>query len=237
MSVPPIALDIFCVVLPLVIAIRGMRRGAARGLSGLLSLVCGLAGGLLAGRVLAKPIGEKYVAPRIEKLLSEHIDFETFAREAGETFEDVASELQSVLDRLGVSSIAKGDAVDAAVESMTRAGDSIVNSAVSVVSERLAFMTVFIAAFLVVFILMSVIFRHIVPMVARLPVIQQFDRALGLILGIASGLIVTGLFLVFVMRYVPSWSDAGGPLSEQAIADSYVVHYYFDVITKYVTAR
>ena len=143
-------------------------------------------------------------------------------------FADMPSEFADILSRYGANreSLAErfGGLASAADSSVNELAVSITGDIVHTVSDILAFATLFIGSMIILSIVI-----WLLGFITKLPVISSVDKALGLVFGIISGVILVWVYCNLVTFGVDAISVVKpGILGSNVIDNTYIVKYISD---------
>lgn len=216
---PSLVIDVVLGLILLWKLLQGWSQGVVKRMGGLVSALLGILGGRIVRDRFAAQVSA-LLLPKVTQVL-EH------ARESIGV-SDLLENLSEILSKAKLPAFAK---LDVAEDLMTRAGeavDSAVGSAAEVISQRLSEWLLFLAAALVIYILLKIIFNGVLdPVIRKLPIVKWLNKLLGLLVGLISGIVVVGLVLWLVYHLMPAFTESGHILSKEAIAGSWIASKYF----------
>lgn len=190
-------LDAIVVALFLLCVGLGWRRGFVRTVSGLLALIAAVLVAAVFSAPIAKAVYTNIAAPKITAALSEQIEGDVLPSETqlDTALEHLPPFVTTLLESKGLDSgaaiLAKVDALDAgesAAEGITR--QVIAPIAVSVLQLLCS-----VLLFVITYIVAAIVLRAL-DVVAKLPLIKQMNRFLGLLAGAVTGC----LWVLFAVR-------------------------------------
>ena len=213
-------LDIIMILIVALLVLIGIRRGLARSLYGLLSIV--LSGFLasVTGRWLAGLIYKNWLSPSIEKSVSEAFASNTssVSSASDKVFSDLPSFVTDFLGMFGLNPNSVSTSVrDASASTASQVSDSI-NSVISPVAVPVISALLIIVLFLIYFLLFKLLSRLFLG-VFELPVIHAVNAVFGGILGLAEGIALC-FIIILVLRIVLQFSDYTF-ISEEMIQQSF----------------
>lgn len=212
---PSLILDLALAAILLAFAISGIRQGFVRSLCSLLAVFVAFFGALFLAKTLAPAAAEvatPYVLPAIVERL-EGKDTKIPSRDYS------AQENDALLENLGLPEawtrlIQENFATqDAEQEPFTSPSQTLANY----ILEILSYGVVFIVSFVLLLILWAILTRTL-DLVAKLPVLNFFNRSLGALLGI-----VKGLLFLLILRWV--LCDLTGQVSPALVEQTYLYQW------------
>ena len=180
-------LDLAVLLVLLLFAALGARRGLILSLCGLAALLVAVLGASFTARTLSPMVAdalEPRFASAIEAQLNESLQEQAQEGAAALTPEDVP--LDGVLNALRDMGFYETliDRVDQAVEAgMTHAAASAAASVAAAVAQSVAYAVLFLAAFLIILILWKLL-SHALDLVARLPGLHFLNKTGGALFGL-----------------------------------------------------
>jgi len=216
-----LAIDAVIVLILLFHFFKGRRDGVVKKIGSLASLAAGLALGGYSKNAYAETVAARWVQPAIQRGL------ERARQTLG--LEDLMENLQEILNGTGLPGFLKAGAV---AETMDKFGLSLGSSGVSdtssVIAARLSGWLLFLVGAVLAYIVVKVVFVGVCdPVIRNLPVIDKINGFMGAVLGLVQGVLLALVLLWLVYHLVPGLSQPGGPLSPEAVAESYVTRYAF----------
>lgn len=217
-------LDLAVLLVLLLFAALGARRGLILSLCGLAAVLVAVLGASFTARTLSPMVAdalEPRFASAIEAQLNESLQEQAQEGAAALTPEDVP--LDGVLNALRDMGFYETliDRVDQAVEAgMTHAAASAAASVAAAVAQSVAYAVLFLAAFLIILILWKLL-SHALDLVARLPGLHALNRTGGALLGLVKGCAI--LFLcAWVLRYL------GSVIPEETVEQTYLLKFFLN---------
>lgn len=204
--------------------LQGRSQGAVKRLGGLAALVCGIFGGRIARDSFSGKLSE-LLLPKITELLNH-------ARESLGV-NDLLENLTEILAQVKLPDFLKTGVQESVTTRAGAAVDSAVATASGIIAQRLSEWLLFLVGAAIVYVVVKLLFDGILdPVINKLPIIKNINHVLGAALGLVVGIITAGLLLWLAFHLVPSLSAEGGPLSESAVAGSWVIRQYFRLFPK-----
>lgn len=209
----PILLDIAILAIVILFLILGVHRGGILTLFSLVAVIVALLGGSFLSDLFS-PMVSDAIQPVLETSIQATID--TQIQSPGETGIDKA--LDALRDKGGLSQWAADwleetrDTLDNAVQQNLA---QVVSQAAAAVAGQLARGILFTVGFLVVLIVWNIL-AHALDLVAKLPVLDSLNGALGGILGLIKGLLIV---------YIAAWvlCDLTASIPKETIEQTYLL--------------
>ncbi|SMC68802.1 CvpA family protein [Papillibacter cinnamivorans] len=202
-----IIIDVVILVILILFAVRGGRRGLVLGLAGLFSILIAFAGAGYIASHYSQAVADRmspYISEAVEeKLKDSGVSGDTQTSGGGETGNDTQSETQTdkvteALKKLGLyDGIAK--TVSAGIsESVSSIGTAISTAVTESLAGTLAYILLFVLSFIVILLLLKLI-AHLLNLFFKLPGLNFLNMLGGGILGLIQGILI--LFLAaWVLR-------------------------------------
>ncbi len=178
--------DIIVVLLLILFAFLGRRRGLVKMVSGILVLVLSMTAAGMLSKWTTPYISSVFVEPKVEELLMP--EFETSQAQNTEDIqvEDTSS---SLLLKLGLSSESLETAIADLKQNAAASVEGVVSSLSSSVSVKATYTISFIIYFIICLLIFSLLAR-VLNLAAKLPVINFLNRTGGFIIGAIWGYLV-----------------------------------------------
>lgn len=196
----PILLDVVVAAVLLLFAIMDGKRGLVLSLVGLAGVLIALAGAGFASRQLSPTVGA-WLQPRI----SDSVEAAVTSVWGGEDHSAGRPEEQPIgsteegatlLEKLGMSDSLAADVLRGFSEQISDAGSATVGTLVTQISETIAAVLVFVAAFVLILIVLWIV-GHALDLAFRLPVLRTLNHTGGALFGLAKG-----MFLLFLAMWL-----------------------------------
>ncbi len=206
--------DIIIAAVAVLFAFIGWKRGFLLSVYSLLSMVIAVALSCMLSPAVSSLLDSAGLNAKIESGITEYLDgslADKFGADADVSAEDAANELN-------LPSFIT-DKISGSVKDKTHDGIHAVSSGIAAEAADLACrMTAFTVVFILVFIIM-VILKTVLKIASRLPVLKQANALLGLIAGIAEGIIVICIFFIILSVFAsyPSVSHIASYVEESHI--------------------
>lgn len=190
--------DVILLLILLVCALSGYRRGLLLGLMSLLvAVLCCL--GATAARNTLTPRAVEWLEPRLEAAILPSVETE-LRQEARQTLEQAGevgftvagqtmtvSDLTAFLRQFGID--VETTVTEGAADALEPVAQAAARALARTFAEKLAGALIFFGVFLILYLALRSV-ALAVNLVDRLPVIHGFNRAGGLLLGLGGGLLV-----------------------------------------------
>ncbi|MEL4106636.1 CvpA family protein [Oscillospiraceae bacterium WX1] len=222
-----IAIDVILVLLVAFSAWRGYKNGFIRGIFGLLSIIAAIYGASLAASAFSSEVTgmiEPFVAGVVDKASTDVLKSgeaktqDAVIKETDKT--DVYKVSFAMLRDVGVAKSAASHLAEKVSAEITTVGRQMTDYLTSRLSDALSYVIVFALAFL----LLTVIFAfvgNIINLAFSIPGVALPDQVIGLILGLAKGVLIV-FALAVIVRYL-------GILSAETIEKTTVLKYILNV--------
>lgn len=186
---------ILLLILGLCVA-NGARRGLALTLCGLVSILVALAGAKVAADFFS-PAVEEIIAPRISSVVEVKLEkgVEHALDEAGD---DAQKNLNGILSLFGGNETY--DAITDQIQSSIQSGLAPGLQTAQQLAHPIAWWAVFVVAFFLVQLLWNLVSKAL-NLVAKLPVLNLFNRLMGGGLGLLKGLLIVGIISIAILRF------------------------------------
>lgn len=217
-------LDLAVLLVLLLFAALGARRGLILSLCGLAALLVAVLGASFTARTLSPMVAdalEPRFASAIEAQLNESLQEQAQEGAAALTPEDVP--LDGVLNALRDMGFYETliDRVDRAVEAgMTHAAASAAAQVAAAVAQSAAYALIFLAAFLIILILWKLL-SHALDLVARLPGLHFLNKTGGALFGLVQACVL----LWIVLWALQFW---GGVLPADAAQRTHLLAFFME---------
>lgn len=216
----PVIIDIIAAGILVLFTLLGAKRGLFRALSGLVMILLALAGASLIANTLAAPAA-RVLAPAVEKRIEARMDEAVRDRTPLlETEED--SELDALLDALGLDSRRRDSLAESAREMIRESGAPILEAVITAAAESVIHGILYILAFFLLMVLLKLIARAM-DLVFRLPVLSEANALLGGAAGLIEGTVLLVLAALALSRL-------GVPLGEAPWNETYFLRIFTAVL-------
>lgn len=221
----PILLDILLIVVLILFAVLGSRKGFILTLCSLVAVVVALVGANLVADMLAPKVADA-IQPKLEQVIVEHLNealqhtaFVGVSGDVAATSEEVP--LSGVLEVLRESELYQGfiGSVEKALrEGAATSAASAAARVAALLAKQVARSVIFIIAFFVILIAWGIL-SHVLDLVSKLPVIDGLNHTLGGVIGLVKGLVICYI-LVWLLYSVT------GYVTVSVMNDSYIFRFF-----------
>lgn len=199
-----LAIDACIILILLVTAFKGWKRGLIRGVFGVVAMVVAVFGANLVSRAYSSEfVG--MIEPLVSGLVDSAVSSVQSEGAPGDAV-DVRTVSYRALRRLGVAEDAAQSMAEKMAADFENVGQVMADGLTQKLSQTLAFVGVFLVAFVILSILFAVL-GNLVNFIFSLPGLALPDKILGLLFGLAKGLIIV-LVIAVAMRYLGMVSAA-----------------------------
>lgn len=209
-----VVLFVFCVWL-------GWKRGFIKTISGLIALVVAILLASLLSGPIANAVYTDAVHPTVLSALEEHIGGEILptAEEADAALNNLPAFVAGLLENGGITSGA--DVVDKlnTVAPGANIAQTVADTVVTPIVLPMLQMLISVVLFLIAYIIASLALRML-DLVAKLPVLKQLNR----LLGVAAGAVTGALWVVFAARilFVLAWMGIAAWLTPEMLEGTWL---------------
>ena len=206
--------DLAVILIVLVAGFIGMKRGLARSLMGVFSIIISLALATWTYPIVANVINSTEIDETITKAIEQSLGDKEDVSEGTTEAEKEEKEF-SILP-------------ESALETINKKTDEIVDSARKTTAETISTLAVNIISMLLVFLivrLLMFIISGALKFITKLPVIRSVDKGLGTIAGLLSGILIVYLLLTLLTFNTALNSDH--PIGK-AVKESHIASYMYD---------
>jgi uncharacterized membrane protein required for colicin V production len=208
----------------LLIVLLKMFRGAVRGfflsLSGVIAMIGGLLGGIWVSGRFSEQLLQSVLLPWVDKAMGTSISID---------LPDSISNLAEALENTDLPAFLTSGIAEEAMARAKEAGSNLLVAAKELIALRGAEIIVFILGFIVIYALILLLFRGL-NLLFRLPVLGTFNKILGAMLGVVSGVLLSAVLLGAAYFFFPTLSVSGGVFSPEVMEKTYLTKYFFDYI-------
>ena len=193
----PIIWDIIVLIVLVVFALLGRKRGLIKMISGLLVLVVSITVSGMLAKWTTPYISSSVVQPYVTQLLLPD------AKEEASVSSDInsdASDITSTLSKFGLSSAS----ISKAMENFKEEAASSLENAISSLSETVSIKITYGITFIVYLLLSLLIFSllaRLLNLAAKLPVISFFNSLGGLLLGVIWGYLIVFIISTIIVKF------------------------------------
>ncbi|MEG0771339.1 MAG: CvpA family protein [Clostridia bacterium] len=241
-----IVIDIIIVAILAIAILLGYKNGLVKSLIALFGFILAIVLAFTFSTTLGNFIGEKFINPPIKSFVSNTITEKvgkTVLEDVGTAKDDVITVVTKALESVNLKFIGLEDKKNEIINSIKTAPknetiEQSINNAVSDISapisngigKAIAFVII-----LIVTMIALVIIKFIFGFVNKLPIIKQFNKLGGLIVGIINGFIIVFIALAVLkvsMPMIESSNVLGGgnnenSLSEKTIEKTFITKIFY----------
>ena len=214
-------LEIILILIMLVMAVAGYRKGIIMSMVSLLILMVCCLGAFVAQRQLTTSV-EEWMEPKIETVIQEKLEqaFADSTENATETVEDIGitiggtqvtvEDLVELLGRFGIDAetAVQDAATDAAKPLITQYAEQIAHA----ITEWTAGLLVFLIAFLMIYLVLHAV-ELVINLADHIPVVHTLNRVAGAMIGVISAVfLITMLTGAFARAGMLNRVTSSGPL-------------------------
>lgn len=209
----PIYFDILIVLIVLLSALMGRKKGFILTLCGFLALFVALIGAGILTNFLAPPLS-RLAVPFVETHLTKLAG--SLSADAGGAVHASLDQVLSLMEGSEVLSALKDSVVHAVEDGLLEAAEDAVPAVVAYVAEQLTRLVLFPIFFLLLMLVWTAL-SHMLDLAFHLPGLNFLNRTAGLLLGLARGVL-----LVFIL----CWLLKDSFLSPEVISGSFLLPYF-----------
>ena len=180
----PVIIDAIVVIILVAFVVCGTFRGALRTLAGLLIVVIALAGAGMIASACSGPV-TKLITPLVEKRIEEKVR-SAMEESLPEMPESEETDLQALLERMGLDEAAWQPLLERVQKSVTETGAELMDAVVESLIHSVIYGVLFLLAFLILLILLKLLVKAL-DLITMLPVLHGLNALLGGVLGFIEG--------------------------------------------------
>lgn len=230
---PSIQLDLIALAVLLFFTIRGIRRGLVMSISGVVGLITGILGGIFLADVLSKPFSElllPFIRRAVSGAAANRDLFQGIAIDGeGNLLSEAAKSISNIISGAELPKFALPGILVRVGEKIAETGADLLQAVAQAVSERIAYLIIFVFAFFALQLLVFVLFKAI-DLAAKVPVIKTLNGWGGAVLGLVSGLAFSAFLLWFIATFFTASTSDGGILSPNSIEQSFITKYLLQIV-------
>jgi uncharacterized membrane protein required for colicin V production len=210
--------------------IRGFSKGLVMMIAGLVALVAGIFGGSYVAKLFSWPVADTFILPWVRKSLNLAAQGQQLPQGAvltgsGRLSESAAGSITGVMESSSLPGFSFSGTISNIGHRVSETGTNLLNAAANVISERIAYIVLFVVAFILIQLLVVLLFRFI-NLVSKAPVLNSLNRWTGAAAGLLIGALLILLLMWVVSTFVKPATAPGGILSQDVIERSYVAKYF-----------
>lgn len=180
----PVIIDAIVVIILVAFVVCGTFRGALRTLAGLLIVVIALAGAGMIASACSGPV-TKLITPLVEERIEEKVR-SAMEESLPEMPESEETDLQALLERMGLDEAAWQPLLERVQKSVTETGAELMDAVVESLIHSVIYGVLFLLAFLILLILLKLLVKAL-DLITMLPVLHGLNALLGGVLGFIEG--------------------------------------------------
>lgn len=217
-------IDIGLLLILLMAAGAGAKRGLIRTAAKLVSLTAGYIGARGAALVLSKPVGNRFFLPwvsdSIAKAAAESYNpVNDVLNQASDLGAEAEAAVMEALSGLGFPAFSISGVFGTLLDRVTGTGRDVLSAAAEVISQRMAFVLIFIVTFLII--QLAVFFvSGCMEGLTSLPLMGPVNRIGGALCGALLASFIALALLWVLGTFFPSLTVNHGILSEEALKGS-----------------
>lgn len=224
-----ILLDAIILITLLCTAGRGSRRGLIMSAAKLCSIAIGFFGAWGGALLLKGPIARTFFYPWVDQVLTSsgnaiYNPVEHALSQAVSMGESAWQPLADSLKAAGLPSFSITRGFGLLLDKMTGTGQDILSASATIISERLAFVLLFVLIFFILQLLIFIIF-HSINGLTSLPFVGGLNHLGGGLCGLLTGAFLLLLVMWLAETFIPGITGPGGLLSDQTISASHLAPY------------
>lgn len=225
-----VVLDLILVGILAFFLIRGLAKGLIMTLAGAAGLIAGVFGGSYLAKMFSKPVSDTLLLPWVTKTLGlaaqdAQLPTGTVVTGSGQLTQDASSSITGVMEASKLPGFSISGVLEGIGKQITDTGTDLLNAAANVISERIAYILLFIIAFALIQIIIFVIFKAL-DLVSKAPGLNTLNKWSGGILGLVTGSLLILVLMWFAGTFIAPATKPGAILSEEALAGSYIAKHY-----------
>jgi len=237
MNTTAIILDLLVLGILAVFLFRGLSKGIIMMLSGFAALVAGIFGGSYIAKIFSKPVGNALILPWVSKTLNlaaqgEQIPDGALINANGQLSESAAGSITGIMESSKLPRFSFEGIIESIGQYIKDTGADLLKAASEVIAERIAYVALFIVAFIAIQVIVHLVFR-LIDIVSKAPVLNTLNRFSGGAVGLITGALLILLLMWAASAFIKPATAEGGILSENIIEQSYIAKY-FDMLKKSV---
>lgn len=224
-------LDLCVILILAAFAGNGVRRGLVMAVEKLAALAGGLIGAHLGAAALKGKVSSALILPwvmsRVESVTGDSYNpVNDFLNQMERLGGEAEGELMELMKEAGLPSFSFSAGWGRLLDRLTGTGTNILETAGNLVSERIAYVLLFILIFLVIQLVCLILFTNIEGL-KNLPLMTTVNRIGGGLVGLGLGLCVVWLALMGGSLFFPSLTGAGGWLGSDVLEHTRVAGKIF----------
>lgn len=214
-----------CILLILLMAAGGgAKRGLIKTAAKLVSMAAGYAVAWGAALALSKPLGNRFFLPWVNDSIAKAMEgrydpVNEALNQMTVLGADAETAVMNALNELGLPAFSISDIFGTLLDKVTGTGRNVLNAAAEIISQRIAFVLIFIVTFLVI--QLAVLFiSDSIEGLTSLPLMTPVNRIGGAVCGALFASFIVLALLWVLGTFFPSLTADNGILSEEALNGS-----------------
>lgn len=227
--------DIVVVALLAAFAGRGVTRGLILSAGKLVTLVGGLVGAHLGAFYLKAPVAERIILPWLSTSTggaAENGPVEQIMGELAAAGVEGERVLMDLLESMGFPRFSISRGWGTLIDRLTGTGTNIMETALNLVAQRIAYVLLFIILFLGIQLVMMILFTSMDGL-KNLPIAGLANKLGGGALGLVTGGIAVWGIMTLLILFVPAVTEPGGILSPEVLDRTKVAKEVFEMARKF----
>lgn len=219
--------DIIVIAVFILLIVIGIRRGAAKSLSGLLLTFVSYTGATFLGKLISVNIYKYVIQPTVHDTVVNTVsDF------SHQTLDDALAKIDigsfDILDLQDSIKNLVNDKMNAPIENISANAGQTAEAVVEpiVISVMSFFITIFL--FFLLYMLLRKLVLPLLLKIFRLPVIRQVDAILGGIIGVVDAFLLISMLAYLLKIVIPQISTEVPMLQESTIYKSFIFKLFYD---------
>ncbi len=228
--------DIVVVALLAAFAGRGVTRGLILSAGKLVTLVGGLVGAHLGAFYLKAPVAERIILPWLSTSTggaAENGPVEQIMGELAAAGVEGERVLMDLLESMGFPRFSISRGWGTLIDRLTGTGTNIMETALNLVAQRIAYVLLFIILFLGIQLVMMILFTSMDGL-KNLPIAGLANKLGGGALGLVTGGIAVWGIMTLLILFVPAVTEPGGILSPEVLDRTKVAKEVFEMARKFL---
>lgn len=233
---PGFIIDLCLMLILLMAAGAGARRGLIMTASKLVSLTAGYIGAWRAALALSKPIGNRFFLPWVNdsiiKAAAESYNpVNDVLNQAADLGAGAEATVMEALSGLGLPAFSISGVFGTLLDKVTGTGRDVLSAAAEIISQRIAFVLIFIVAFIII--QLAVLFASgCIEGLTSLPLMGPVNRIGGALCGALLAAFIALALLWVLGTFFPSLTADHGILSEEALKGSRLLPLFLKAVKK-----
>ena len=228
--------DIVVVALLAAFAGRGVTRGLILSAGKLVTLAGGLVGAHLGAFYLKAPVAERIILPWLSTSTggaAENGPVEQIMGELAAAGVEGERVLMDLLESMGFPRFSISRGWGTLIDRLTGTGTNIMETALNLVAQRIAYVLLFIILFLGIQLVMMILFTSMDGL-KNLPIAGLANKLGGGALGLVTGGIAVWGIMTLLILFVPAVTEPGGILSPEVLDRTKVAKEVFEMARKFL---